>query len=203
MKKHRVLKTILLSIFLPIGLIVVGILTWLFFPIGINPSNMVCKIESDGESIKYNDNIKEVIIYPRGNDYCYTIGSIADKNMQTYFLNENEVNKVNDLLQNNTLSKVIKSNRKTLTLDGNTASIEYAGKKYNATDIIKTLKQNDINVNQIATSEWERLLKGQGLQLNKSKKAIFSITKTPSGYNMKVMNIAKNSTKINGIEAEA
>lgn len=48
--------------------------------------------------------------------------------MQTYFLNENEVNKVNDLLQNNTLSKVIKSNRKTLTLDGNTASIEYAGK---------------------------------------------------------------------------
>ena len=154
-------------------------------------------------SIKYNDNIKEVIIYPRGNDYCYTIGSIADKNMQTYFLNENEVNKVNDLLQNNTLSKVIKSNRKTLTLDGNTASIEYAGKKYDATDIIKTLKQNDINVNQIATSEWERLLKGQGLQLNKSKKAIFSITKTPSGYNMKVMNIAKNSTKINGIEAEA
>lgn len=55
MKKHRVLKTILLSIFLPIGLIVVGILTWLFFPIGINPSNMVCKIESDGESIKYNE----------------------------------------------------------------------------------------------------------------------------------------------------
>ena len=44
------------------------------------------------------------------------------------------------------------------------------GKKYDATDIIKTLKQNDINVNQIATSEWERLLKGQGLQLNKSKK---------------------------------
>lgn len=153
-------------------------------------------------SIKYNDNIKEVIIYPRGNDYCYTIGSIADKNMQTYFLNENEVNKVNDLLQNNTLSKVIKSNRKTLTLDGNTASIEYAGKKYDATDIIKTLKQNDINVNQIATSEWERLLKGQGLQLNKSKKAIFSITKTPSGYNMKVMNIAKSCTKVAGIEAE-
>ena len=55
MKNHRVLKTILLSIFIPIGLIVVGILTWLFFPIGINPSNMVCKIESDGESIKYND----------------------------------------------------------------------------------------------------------------------------------------------------
>lgn len=55
MKKHRVLKTILLSIFLPIVLIVVGILTWLFFPIGINPSNIVCKIESDGESIKYND----------------------------------------------------------------------------------------------------------------------------------------------------
>ena len=55
MKNHRVLKTILLSIFLPIGLIVVGILTWLFFPIGINPSNMVCKIESDGENIKYND----------------------------------------------------------------------------------------------------------------------------------------------------
>ena len=55
MKNHRVLKTILLSIFLPIVLIVVGILTWLFFPIGINPSNIVCKIESDGESIKYND----------------------------------------------------------------------------------------------------------------------------------------------------
>lgn len=57
-------------------------------------------------------------------------------------------------------------------------------------------------MNQIATSEWERLLKGQGLQLNKSKKAIFSITKTPSGYNMKVMNIAKSCTKVAGIEAE-
>ena len=54
-KKHKIIKPILLSIFLPIGLIAVGILTWLFFPIGINPSNMVCKIESDGESIKYND----------------------------------------------------------------------------------------------------------------------------------------------------
>lgn len=133
-------------------------------------------------------------LYKTLKDVSRTVGMIENK---VAAISNNQV-----VSGENTLSKVIKSNRKTLTLDGNTASIEYAGKKYDATDIIKTLKQNDINVNQIATSEWERLLKGQGLQLNKSKKAIFSITKTPSGYNMKVMNIAKSCTKVAGIEAE-
>lgn len=153
-------------------------------------------------SVRINDDFKEVIIYPRGNEYCFTIGNITDKNVQTYFLNEKEVNTVNDLLQNSTLSKIIKNNRKTLTLDGDTATIEYAGKKYDASDILRTLKQNNIDVNKIATSEWERLLKGQGLQLDKSSKAIFSITKTPSAYSMKVISVAKNSGKSPNLEAE-
>ena len=54
-KKRKVLKTVLLSIFIPIFLIVVVILIWLFFPIGSNPSNMIGKFDSDGENIEFND----------------------------------------------------------------------------------------------------------------------------------------------------
>ena len=57
-------------------------------------------------------------------------------------------------------------------------------------------------MDNISTSEWERLLKGQGLQMDKSKKAVYSITKTPAGYGMKVMSVAKNITKTANIEAE-
>lgn len=153
-------------------------------------------------SIRINDDIKEVIIYPRGDEYCFTIGNITDKNVQTYFLNEKEIDTVKGLLNDNSLSKIIKGSRKTLILDGDSATIEYAGKKFDASDIIKTLKRNNIDINKIATSEWERLLKGQGLQLDKSSKAIFSITKVPSGYSMKVISVAKNFGKTPNLEAE-
>lgn len=152
-------------------------------------------------TVKENEYIKDVVIYPRGNEYCFSLGSMGSKNMQTYFLNEGEIKTVNDLLKNNVLSKIIKGTRKTLILDGNIAAIEYAGKQYDATDIIKTLKDNNINIDTISTSEWERLLKGQGLQLDKSQKSIFSIIKVPSGYGMKIMSVAKN-IKSRNLESE-
>ena len=152
-------------------------------------------------TVKENEHIKDVVIYPRGNEYCFSLGSMGSKNMQTYFLNEGEIKTVNDLLKNNVLSKIIKGTRKTLILDGNIAAIEYAGKQYDATDIIKTLKDNNINIDTISTSEWERLLKGQGLQLDKSQKSIFSIIKVPSGYGMKIMSVAKN-IKSRNLESE-
>jgi antirestriction protein ArdC len=153
-------------------------------------------------TVKDNDLIKDVVVYPRGNEYCFTLGNVSSKNMQTYFLSEQEVRTVKDLLSDNILSKVIKGNRKTLVLDGNTATIDYSGKKYDASDILKTLEANNIKADNISISEWERLLKGQGLQLDKSKKAIFSIAKTPSGYGMKIMSVAKNITKSANIAAE-
>lgn len=170
-----------------------------------HPEIMKFYKDNDGiinASVKENDHIKDVVIYPRGNEFCFSMGNIGSKNMQTYFLTPGETKTVNDLLQNNILSKKIKSVRKTLILDGDTATIEYAGKNYDATDVIKTLKKDNINVDNISTSEWERLLKGQGLQLDKSKKAVYSITKTPAGYGMKVMSVAKNITKTANIEAE-
>lgn len=170
-----------------------------------HPEIMKFYKDNDGiinASVKENDHIKDVVIYPRGNEFCFSMGNIGSKNMQTYFLTPGEAKTVNDLLQNNILSKKIKSVRKTLILDGDTATIEYAGKNYDATDVIKTLKKDNINVDTISTSEWERLLKGQGLQLNKATKAVYSITKTPAGYGMKVMSVAKNITKTANIEAE-
>lgn len=170
-----------------------------------HPEIMKFYKDNDGiinASVKENDHIKDVVIYPRGNEFCFSLGNIGSKNMQTYFLTTSETKTVNDLLQNNILSKKIKSVRKTLILDGDTATIEYAGKKYDASDILKTLNNDNINVDNISTSEWERLLKGQGLQLNKAKKAVYSITKTPAGYSMKVMSVAKSITKTANLEAE-
>lgn len=56
-KKRRILKTVLLSFFIPIVLIVAVILTWMFFPIGINPSNMIGKFNPDGDNIEFNDKV--------------------------------------------------------------------------------------------------------------------------------------------------
>ena len=96
-----------------------------------HPEIMKFYKDNDGiinASVKENDHIKDVVIYPRGNEFCFSMGNIGSKNMQTYFLTPGETKTVNDLLQNNILSKKIKSVRKTLILDGDTATIEYAGK---------------------------------------------------------------------------
>ena len=49
-------------------------------------------------SVKENDHIKDVVIYPRGNEFCFSMGNIGSKNMQTYFLTPGEAKTVNDLL---------------------------------------------------------------------------------------------------------
>lgn len=56
-------------------------------------------------TVKENDKIKDVVIYPRGNEFCFSLGNMGSKNMQTYFLTAGEAKTVNDLLQNNILSK--------------------------------------------------------------------------------------------------
>lgn len=57
MKKHKVLKIVLLIIFAPIIFLIIAFLVWKFFPIGLNPSNMVFKMDSNSSYIEYNDKI--------------------------------------------------------------------------------------------------------------------------------------------------
>lgn len=44
--------------------------------------------------------------------------------------------------------------------------------------------------------------KRPGVTTGQIQKAVYSITKTPAGYGMKVMSVAKNITKTANIEAE-
>lgn len=152
-------------------------------------------------SVMVEENITDVIVYPRGNEYCFTTGSLVDNNLQTHFLTPEENSKVIELLSYNPV-KTITSARKTLCISGQTATIEYSGKQYDATEILRTLEKKGINVNNISNSQWENLLRGQGMQLNKASKSIFSITKTPAGYGIKVMSVAKNITKSANLESE-
>lgn len=140
------------------------------------------------------------VVYPRGSEYCFQTGSFDNGNMATHYLTEAEVQEVTDLRGEQ--SRQITSNRKTLILHGKNATIEYGGKSYNADDVVKTLQGKGINPMQISDNDYKELLKGRGLQLQKGTKDVFSITKTPAGYGMKVLSVAKEVTKSTGMDKD-
>lgn len=159
------------------------------------------------------------LIYRRGSEFCYMLGSIIDGDLSTHFLDDSQKEIYKHLRECKTDSTVLLSEpekiiseseinsftdliintpRRTLEIKNNQASIIYHGSKYDATPILETFKKHEININSITSDEWKKLLLGQGLQLSKTKKAIFSIKKTPSGYGLKVMNeiIKHNSVEL-------
>lgn len=156
------------------------------------------------------------LIYRRGTEFCYMLGSIIDGDLSTHFLDEPQKDIYKHLRECKTDSSVFLSNperivseseinpltelsintpRRTLEIKDNQATILYHGLRYDATPILETFRKHDININSITSEEWKKLLLGQGLQLGKTRKAIFSIKKTPSGYGLKEMNeIIKHNT---------
>lgn len=149
------------------------------------------------------------LIYRRGTEFCYMLGSIIDGDLSTHFLDESQKEIYKHLREYKTNSSVylsdpekiisgseikdltevsINTPRRALEIKDNQATIVYHGSRYDATPILETLKKHDININSITSEEWKKLLLGQGLQLGNDRKAIFSIKKTPSGYGLRVMN---------------
>lgn len=151
-------------------------------------------------NVREGDLVRTAIVYPRGNEYCFQTGSFDKGNMATHYLTEAEVAEVT-ALRNEPLRKIA-SNSKILTLQGKNATIEYRGKSYNADDVVNTLQSKGINPMQVSDNDYKELLKGRGLQLKKGTKNVFSITKTPTGYGMKVLSVAKEVTKSTGMDKE-
>ena len=151
-------------------------------------------------NVREGDLVRTTIVYPRGNEYCFQTGSFDKGNMVTHYLTAAEVAEVT-ALRNEPLRKIA-SNSKTLILHGQNATIEYRGKSYNADDVVNTLQSKGINPMQVSDNDYKELLKGRGLQLKKGTKNVFSITKTPTGYGMKVLSVAKEVTKSTGMDKE-
>lgn len=149
------------------------------------------------------------LIYRRGTEYCYMLGSIIDGDLSTHFLDESQKDIYLHIKETKTDSRVFLSDpekiiteaddnifsdvsistpRRSLDIKDNKATITYRDIKYDATTILDTFRKHGISINTISSEEWKRLLLGQGIQLGNTNKAIFSIRKTPSGYGLKVMN---------------
>lgn len=167
--------------------------------------------KTEGSSIIYAQGVTESgqafksPVYHRDQEYCYTIGSIIDGNLQTVYLEPQQIRTVEELRSYSIPASdpliVVKTTRKSISFNTSHAAIRYMNKDYNADDVIKKLKENGINPKTISESTWQSLLMGQGIQLDKTKKAIFSIIKVPKGYDMRIANIAKKiETKSSGNE---
>lgn len=153
-------------------------------------------------------------VYNRGNDYCFTVGSIIDGDISTHFL-DNEVKSKVDYLRSDeykgksgsielitSSASTVKESafelsvstaRRSITITNEKAIIKYGEKTFDATPILTSLTKNNINPSDISETQWKSLLNGQGLQLDNTNKAIFSIKKTPSGYDLKIIKeIIKN-----------
>lgn len=147
------------------------------------------------------------LVYRRGTDYCYMIGSILDGDMSTHFLDAtaksiyehikeqasgtqvllSEPEKREENICDTIPDICVKTSRRTLDIKDNKAYIIYRDTKYDANAIIETLRKYDIQPGKITQEQWRLLLIGQGLQLDQHNKSVFSIQKTPSGYGMKVL----------------
>lgn len=165
------------------------------------PANMISFERREGSSIIYAQGITssgkqfESPVYHRGNDYCYTTGSVITGDLKTFYLTPQEIATVEGLRNfkqaDSLIKMIVKTSRKSITFNSESATIDYMGKEYNADNIIKVLKDNGINPKSISENVWKNLLMGQGVQIDRSKKSIFSIIKTPQGYGMRVANVAK------------
>lgn len=137
-------------------------------------------------------------VYKRGNEYCFTTGSIISGDLSTHFLDHKQIAMIENLKQPaetvQSSCRTIITKRKTLFLSSDSASITYNSKEYDAGEILKTLKQHKINPQQIPDKEWKILLMGQGVQLDKNQKALFSIIKTPKGYGMRTAHVIKSTS---------
>ncbi len=151
------------------------------------------------------------VVYKRGEKYCFSTGSIANKNFTAFELNEQQLKDVKSLfeevekepLQSNPASEPLEikvsTARKTITVSKDKAFVTYTGKDYDATPILEKMREYNIDPMKVPEESWQKMLKGQGLQLG-GNKGMFSIYKTPMGYGMKVISVV--NTKVNEASSE-
>ena len=92
----------------------------------------------------------------------------------------------------NDYSLTVSSAKRTLTITGDKAVVNSMGKEYDATKIITDLQRNNIDYRSITENQWSKMIRGIGVQLEPSK--TYSVVKTPSGYGMKILSLAKSIT---------
>lgn len=143
------------------------------------------------------------VVYKRGDKFCFSTGSIAEKNFIAFELEEHQAEEVQDLLNEKSSTTsigegveaepvsseiVASTGRKTITVTKDSATVTYAGKEYNATPILEKMREYNVDPLKVSEENWQKMLKGQGLQLGENK-GMFSICKTPAGYGMKVISV--------------
>ena len=150
------------------------------------------------------------VVYKRGDEFCFSTGSIADKNFTAFELDEKQREEVQNILDGNAVETqqpesetpkelIASTGRKTITLTKDKATVEYNGKEYDATPILEKMREYNVDPLKVPEESWQKMLKGQGLQLGENK-GMFSICKTPAGYGMKVISVVH--TKVNESSAE-